>query len=155
MLEIEDTVPKSEDDARSRGVDPREAWGNMGSGTLAEREQSALRGALPPLPPAERDPEAERVPLMERIGLKLTHASAQEDRFRRHGRDEDGDVVARLTVYAINLTVMVFAFPVGFGLMLFNILGGENLRTTAHVMALTGLGLVLADTEVGMRLLGI
>jgi hypothetical protein len=155
MQDKTDTNSDKDETAVPKGSCPREAWGHMNSGTLAEREQTALRAALPPLPPAEREPVADRRPLTERLGVRLTHDSAQEDRFRRHGRAEDGDIVARLTVYAINLTIMVFAFPVGFGLMLFNILGGENLRTTAHVMALTGLGVVLAETEPGLRILGI
>lgn len=54
-------------------------------------------------------------------------------------RPEASDNCAFLTVYALNAAIMMFAFPVGFGLLVFNILGGENLRTTAHVMGLTGL----------------
>ncbi len=53
-------------------------------------------------------------------------------------RPETKDACAFLTVYALNAAIMLFAFPVGFGLLVFNILGGENLRTTAHVMGLTG-----------------
>lgn len=58
-------------------------------------------------------------------------------------RPEASDSCAFLTVYAFNAAIMLFAFPVGFGLLVFNILGGENLRTTAHVMALTGLMMAL------------
>lgn len=61
-----------------------------------------------------------------------------EDVFEPMLREEHGDTVARLTVYAMNLIVMVFSVPVGLALMLMNIIGGENLRTTAHVIALTG-----------------
>ena len=62
-------------------------------------------------------------------------------------REEHQDLTARLTVYALNLTVMVFALPVGLALLFMNIIGGENLRTTAHVMALTGLFSALAMVE--------
>jgi hypothetical protein len=54
-------------------------------------------------------------------------------------RPESDDVCAFLTVYALNACVMLFAFPVGMVLLVYNILAGENLRTSAHVMGLTGL----------------
>ncbi|MEM7752834.1 MAG: hypothetical protein AAF230_05420, partial [Pseudomonadota bacterium] len=68
-------------------------------------------------------------------------------------RAERDDLTARLTVYALNLSIMVFTVPVGMALLLMNILGGENLRTTAHVMALTGLFSALAAANPGMPLL--
>ena len=61
-----------------------------------------------------------------------------------------------LTVYALNGILMLMAFPIGFALLVFNILGGENLRTTAHAIALTGLGTALsAATGTGTALFGI
>ena len=65
-------------------------------------------------------------------------------------REEHRDLTARLTVYALNLTIMVFTLPVGLALLFMNILGGENLRTTAHVMALTGLFSALAKANPGL-----
>ena len=67
------------------------------------------------------------------------------------GRPEDqldrSDVVNRLSTYALNTTVMVAALPVGVALMTYNVLGGENLRLTSQVTALTGafLGLGVGD----------
>lgn len=58
-------------------------------------------------------------------------------------RPETSDCCAFMTVYVFNAAIMLFAFPVGFGLLVYNILGGENLRTTAHVMGLTGLMMTL------------
>ena len=68
-----------------------------------------------------------------------------EDVFEPVLREEHGDLTARLTVYVMNLIVIVFSAPVGLALLLMNILGGENLRTTAHVVALTGLFIALHD----------
>ena len=62
--------------------------------------------------------------------------------------------MARLTVYALNAAIMVFYFPLGFGLLIFNILGGENLRTTAHALALTGLGSALVAAGYASHLFG-
>ena len=45
----------------------------------------------------------------------------------------------RLSVYVMNGTVMVMSFPVGMGLLTYNILKGESLTVTARMMALTGL----------------
>lgn len=64
-------------------------------------------------------------------------------------------MTARLTVYALNLSVIAFTVPVGMALLLMNILGGENLRTTAHVMALTGLFSALAAANPGLALMPI
>ena len=52
---------------------------------------------------------------------------------------EHVDLIARTTVYVLNLIVLVFSLPVGLALLCMNILGGENLRTTAHTIAILGL----------------
>lgn len=78
-----------------------------------------------------------------------------EDVFDQSERSEHQDTTARLTVYALNLTVMVFTIPVGLALLLLNILAGENLRTTAHIMALTGLFSALAAANPGLSVLPI
>ena len=76
-----------------------------------------------------------------------------EDVFDPSIRPERRDLKARLTVYALNMTIMVFTVPVGVALLLMNMLGGENLRTTAHVMALTGLFSALAAANPELALL--
>ena len=86
--------------------------------------------------------------------ISLTHGSAVEDVFEPSEREEHNDRVARATVYVMNGIVAALSLPVGLALLAFNILGGENLRTTAHVIALTGLGTALAQTEQGIWLLG-
>lgn len=63
--------------------------------------------------------------------------------------------LARLTVYALNAVLLILAFPVGFALLLVNVLLGENLRFTVHVLALTGLAVSLSSSETFARLLGI
>lgn len=68
-----------------------------------------------------------------------------EDVFDPKRRPENGNVTARITVYVMNLIVMVMVLPVGLALLFFNILFGENLRTTAHVIALTGMAMALAN----------
>ncbi len=63
--------------------------------------------------------------------------------------------LARLLVYSLNLVLLILAFPVGFAMLILNILGGANLRTTVHVLALTGVAIALVNTEAGARLLGL
>lgn len=115
------------------------------------RAHVPARDRLPALAPA--DTPTERRPF---VGVEL-HSNAiidEETRFSR--RAETKSEVARLTVYTLNLTLMLMAFPVGFALLVFNILGGENLRTTAHAMALTGFGIALAGmTGMGSASLGL
>ena len=100
---------------------------------------------LPDLEPPELRLERERSHIFSSDSITLSHSSAMEDVFEPVLREEHGDLTARLTVYVMNLIVIVFSAPVGLALLLMNILGGENLRTTAHVVALTGLFIALHD----------
>ncbi|MEM9341832.1 MAG: hypothetical protein AAGA87_02185 [Pseudomonadota bacterium] len=95
---------------------------------------------LPPLAPPEVQPAPDPAP-EPTFSFSLGSLGEESTSFR--DRTESHDAYARLTVYALTTIVLIFAFPVGFALLLFNILGGENLRTTSHALALTGLGLAL------------
>ncbi|MBT8408893.1 MAG: hypothetical protein KJN93_04650 [Alphaproteobacteria bacterium] len=141
-------LPPAEIDLSDKKLHP---WEEMGSGTLAEREQSALRGMRSSLA-VERAPQEPS--FFEKCGIHFTAASAAADRLGVDNRKEASDPIARLTVYAMNASVMVFVFPLGVALLLLNVLAGENLRTTAHVMALAGLGMALNMTETGARIFG-
>ena len=57
--------------------------------------------------------------------------------------------LARITVYALNAIVMVFALPVGAALLALNVFRGEDLRATAHGLALTGAWLGFISTPQG------
>jgi hypothetical protein len=111
------------------------------------------REVLPDLEPAEDRLRRQRSHIFSSDAISLSHGSAVEDVFDPNKRAEHNDFTARMTVYVMNASIMVFALPVGLALLCLNILGGENLRTTAHVMALTGLFMVLSNTEEGARLL--
>jgi hypothetical protein len=65
------------------------------------------------------------------------------------------NALSRLAVYSLNAVLLIVAFPVGFAMLMFNLLVGENLRTTIHVLALTGLAVTLAQTETAARILGL
>ena len=113
------------------------------------------RDLLPDLDPAEDRLRRHKSHIFSADTIALSHNSAIEDVFEPNKRAEHRDVTARMTVYVMNAIVMVFALPVGLALLCLNILGGENLRTTAHVMALTGLFMALSATEEGARLLSV
>lgn len=105
----------------------------------------AGRELLPDLEPPEVRLEREKSHIFSSDSITLSHSSAMDDVFEPTRREEHRDLTARLTVYVMNLFVIVFSAPVGVALLLMNILGGENLRTTAHVVALTGLFVALHD----------
>ena len=63
--------------------------------------------------------------------------------------------LARLIAYTPNFVLLILAFPVGFAMLIVNVLGGANLRTTVHVLALTGLAIAVVNTEVGARIFGL
>lgn len=116
-------------------------------------EQYSAIEDLPELEPAEDRLRRIKRQIFDSDVLELSHSSAMNDVTEPRKRAEHQNVTARLTVYVMNMIVMVMALPVGIGLLMFNILGGENLRTTAHIIALTGMGSALAMTEQGARLL--
>jgi ABC-type sugar transport system permease subunit len=72
----------------------------------------------------------------------------------RDNPDTD-NALSRLAVYTLNAVLLILAFPVGFAMLMFNVLVGENLRTTIHVLALTGLAVTLSQTETAARVLGL
>ena len=110
-------------------------------------------GLLPELEPPEDRLRRDKSHIFLSDSISLSHDSAMEDVFDPSLRDEQHDVTARATVYVINLIVMVFALPVGLALLCLNILGGANLRTTAHIMALTGMFMALSASEQGSQML--
>lgn len=109
--------------------------------------------SLPDLAPPEERLRTQKSHIFSADAITLSHASAMDDVFSSERRQEHNDLAARLTVYALNLTVMVFALPVGLALLFLNVFAGENLRTTAHVMALTGLFIALAAANPDVSLL--
>jgi hypothetical protein len=125
---------------------------------LAPVEQGEFvpgREVLPELEPAEERLRRHKSHIFGSESISLSQKSAMEDVFEPSQRAEHQDFTARMTVYVMNGIVMVFALPVGLALLCLNILGGENLRTTAHALALTGLFMALAATEGGARLLSV
>lgn len=106
--------------------------------------------SLPHLAPPEERLRTHKRQIFSSDEISLSHASLHDDALGLAVRPERKDQIARVTVYTLNLTVMVFAVPAGLVLLLMNILMGENLRTTAHVMALTGLFSALAAANPGL-----
>ena len=89
------------------------------------------------------------------LGIEFATHAIQEETTDFREREETYSAEARLTVYALTAAILLFAFPIGFGLLIFNILGGVNLRTTAHAMALTGMVMALGMSEYAPPLPGI
>jgi len=58
----------------------------------------------------------------------------------------------RLTLYSMNLTLVIVAAPVGAALLTYNALGREDMRLTARTMALTGFAVALSQTPLGAAL---
>lgn len=123
------------------------------AGLRISRIQAHGNPRLPDLEPPEDRLQRQKSNIFLSDAINLSHDSAMEDVLDPNLREEQHDFVARTTVYVLNLCVMVFALPVGLALLCLNILGGANLRTTAHVMALTGLFMVLSNTEHGSQML--
>lgn len=109
------------------------------------------RDAFPDLEPA--DTGGKRAGLSRHVG-RIRAELASQFRELRDNPDVENPL-ARLTVYALNAVLLIIAFPVGFAMLIFNVLVGENLRTTVHVLALTGLAIAISNTEVAARVIGL
>lgn len=64
-------------------------------------------------------------------------------------RRQKEPLVRRITLYSLNATLMIAAPPIGAALMTYSVLGREDTRITARVMALTGV--VFAITHAVLR----
>ena len=98
---------------------------------------------FPDLEPAEDRLRRLKRQIFESETINLIHQAADDDPIGVGNREEHFDFVAWATVYVVNAIVMVMSLPVGLGLLCFNILAGENLRTSLHVVALTGMAIAL------------
>jgi hypothetical protein len=107
------------------------------------------RSAFPDLEPADAG-SGDRPGHLTRI--RRTFAIQYQEIRDNPGAD---NALSRLTVYALNAVLLILAFPVGFAMLIYNVLVGESLRTTIHVLALTGLAVTLSNTETAARVLGI
>lgn len=112
------------------------------------------KDSLPDLEPPEEEIIRSTRQILASDPIPVSHRSEMEDVFEGDLNSGNRTFIARATVYVMNLIVIVMALPVGLGLLFFNILFGANLRTTAHVIALTGMGIALSQTPGGEGLLG-
>ena len=115
-------------------------------------EEPHGRDLLPDLEPPEERLRREKTHIFLSDSISVLHGHEMDEAFEPSLRAEHRDTTARLTVYALNATVAVFALPVGLALFSLNILNGENLRATAHTLALTGMFMALGATDEGARL---
>ena len=114
-----------------------------------ESEGTRRRGPdSPAMLPDLEPPAPSWTEKLVRIWRGLGRRTVQDEPIDFRDRPERGDLVACLTVYAITASVGLVCLPVGLALVVFNLLGGENFRTTAHVTALTGLGASVSLTGI-------
>lgn len=109
-------------------------------------------GKLPDLEPAQDKLRDARHSIFSFDSIELTSDAAQDETTKPQHRAERDSLVARVTVYTMNAILFFMAFPVGAALLTFNVLGGENIRTTAHAIALTGMGIGLSMASTGSPL---
>ncbi|MBK1636183.1 hypothetical protein [Rhodovulum adriaticum] len=74
-----------------------------------------------------------------------------EDRQREQPKEPVG-LIEQTTVYVMTSTLMIVSFPIGFAVLIYNILAGENLRNTARAMALTGVGFAFSTADLAAGL---
>ena len=63
--------------------------------------------------------------------------------------------LSRVIVYTLNLLLLLVAFPVGFAMLIVNVVCGGSLKTTLQVLILTALGFALISGNAGVWLFGL
>ena len=123
----------------------------LGNHRPGRHRHTGAHPSLPDLEPAESGAQAAR---RARFAGRLRRDVAAQ--FAELRRDPDSrNAVSRLGVYALNAVLLATAFPIGFAMLMFNLLLGENLRVTVHVVALTGFAVTLSSSDVVARAFGI
>lgn len=112
-------------------------------------ERTEQGGALPRRVHMERVPGRELLPELAPADPPAGAVAAAPATETLRDLPPEEARLARVTVYALNAIVMVFAMPVGAALLVINVLKGEDLRATAHGLALTGAYLGLMSTPQG------
>jgi hypothetical protein len=95
-----------------------------------DRGRQQAEAVFPPLAPAEGDGSHD--------DLVKTRFAIYGDGGPQFG-DRNAPAVQRLSVYALNMSLIVAAAPVGAAVLAANMVFGENMRLTSHALALTGL----------------
>ena len=82
-------------------------------------------------------------------------ARIREALYEAEARERSGKapLVQRLTLYSMNLTLIIVVAPVGAALLTYNALGREDLKLTARALSLTGIAVACSQTPLGMSLL--
>jgi len=93
------------------------------------RGRAQAEAVFPPLAPAEGDGSHD--------DLVKTRFAIYGDSGPQFG-DRNAPAVQRLSVYALNMSLIVAAAPVGAAVLAANVVFGENMRLTSHALALTG-----------------
>ncbi|WP_141246530.1 hypothetical protein [Actibacterium ureilyticum] len=107
-----------------------------GNATSAQQAAKSWREVFPRLEPSEDTLRSSRQDIFANDLIVAGDDHVEDD-------SQPADVMEQMVVYVMSLTLMVLMFPVGFAVMFYNIVAGENIRMTARAMALTGVAMGL------------
>lgn len=72
---------------------------------------------------------------------------------QRHTQQKSIGTLQQIAVYLMTITILVLSFPIGFIMLVYNLVRGESMNATARVMALTGVGVgVTSDLAISQAL---
>jgi hypothetical protein len=122
--------PRRPAELRATLADARPAAAATPPDLIRARARAQAEAVFPPLAPADGDGSHE--------DLTRTRFAIYGDGGPQFG-DRDAPAVQRLSVYALNMSLIVAAAPVGAAVLAVNMIFGENMRLTSHALALTGI----------------
>jgi hypothetical protein len=103
---------------------------------LDGRLSSAIANSLPDLPARLSDGNEKLRAIFNAVAPQAPRERVA--RIELMEPDDDDGLAGKLSVYVMNGTILVLNFPIGMGMLTYNILRGGDLKATARAMALTG-----------------
>ncbi len=128
-----------------------------GGNPLARRRHRRIdpQQVFPELEPAEKPDHilGNASPLSQHFSRVAANVRAQ---YSAMVADPDTkNPLSRVIVYTLNLLLLLVAFPVGFAMLIVNVVCGGSLKTTLQVLLLTALGFALISGDAGVRMFGL
>ena len=118
--------------------------------TAAELAAARIKAKLrPAAPEAFANSQPDLPHPMVAQAARIREALYEDDDQQRRVK---APLAQRLTLYSMNMTLIIVAAPVGAALLTYNALGREDLKLTARAMSLTGIAVAFSQTPIGAAL---
>lgn len=129
-----------------RKPEPARATARTELATVEAAQGDTLTAEAPAPAPAPQNAVTIFEPAAEDVRLRHARQQIFESHLIEVAEETAGvppgriGLLEQISVYVMTVTIMVLWFPIGFAMLIYNVLRGEDLVATARTMAVTGLG---------------